>query len=183
MAEAPTTVTVDDASSQSVVGQTVVFTASIASPAPGMTGTVQFADDGDPIGSGTVSGGQATFETSSLALGTHAVTAVYEGDDNFIGGSSTNTVTQTVGPAATSTEVTSAHDPGLVGQTITLHRDGRRGDAGIRHADGHGVVQRRWQIPFRVARVSRSPRHRPSSSRAAGLRHDRQPGHHGRVQR
>ena len=118
MAEAPTTVTVDDASSQSVVGQTVVFTASIASPAPGTTGTVQFADDGDPIGSGVVSGGQATFETSSLALGAHTITAVYEGDDNFVGGSSTNTVTQTVGQAATPTEVTSAHDPGLVGQTI-----------------------------------------------------------------
>lgn len=119
VAEAPTTVTVDDASSQSVVGQTVVFTASIASPATGITGTVQFADDGEPIGSGVVSGGQATFETSSLALGAHAITAVYEGDDNFIGGSSTNTVTQTVGQAATATEVTSAHDPGLVGQTIT----------------------------------------------------------------
>ncbi|HEY5384162.1 MAG TPA: Ig-like domain repeat protein, partial [Acidimicrobiales bacterium] len=119
VAEAPTTVTVDDASSQSVVGQTVVFTASIASPAPGITGTVQFADDGEPIGSGVVSGGQATFETSALALGAHAITAVYEGDDNFIGGSSTNTVIQTVGQAATATEVTSAHDPGLVGQSIT----------------------------------------------------------------
>jgi hypothetical protein len=119
VAEAPTTVTVDDASSQSVVGQTVVFTASIASPATGMTGTVQFADDGDPIGSGVVSGGQATFETSALTLGAHTITAVYEGDDNFIGGSSTNTVTQTVGQAATATEVTSAHDPGLIGQTIT----------------------------------------------------------------
>jgi large repetitive protein len=119
VAEAPTTVTVDDASSQSVVGQTVVFTASIASPVPGTTGTVQFADDGDPIGSGAVSGGQATFETSSLALGAHAITAVYEGDDNFVGGSSRDTVTQTVGQAATATEVTSAHDPGLIGQTIT----------------------------------------------------------------
>src|SRR6202035_3716515 len=52
------------------------------------------------------------------ALGVHAITAVYEGDDNFVGGSSTNTVTQTVGQAATVTEVTSAHDPGLVGETI-----------------------------------------------------------------
>jgi hypothetical protein len=118
VAEAPTTVTVADASSQSVVGQTVVFTASITSSAPDVTGTVQFADDGDPIGSGAVSAGQATFETSSLALGAHAITAVYEGDDNFVGGSATDTVTQTVGPAATVTEVTSAHDPGLVGQTI-----------------------------------------------------------------
>ena len=118
VAEAPTSVTVSDASAQSVVGQTVVLTASIASPAPGPTGTVQFADNGEPIGSGAVSGGQATFQTSSLALGDHAITAVYEGDDNFIGGSSTDTLMQTVGQAATSTGVTSAHDPGLVGQAI-----------------------------------------------------------------
>ncbi len=119
VAEAPTTVTVDDASAQSVVGQTVVFTASITSPALGTTGTVQFADGGDPIGSGAVSGGQATFETSSLALGAHPITAIYEGDDNFVGGSSSNTLMQTIGQAATSTGVTCAHDPGLVGQSIT----------------------------------------------------------------
>ena len=118
VAEAPTTVTVSDASTRSVVGQTVVFTASITSPASGVTGTVQFADDGDLIGSGAVSGGQATFAISSLALGGHHITALYEGDDNFVGGSSTNTVTQTVDPSPTSTGVTSAHDPGLVGQTI-----------------------------------------------------------------
>ena len=86
-----------------VVGQTVVLTASIASPAPGPTGTVQFADNGEPIGSEAVSGGQSTFATSSLALGGHAITAVYEGDDNFIGGSSTDTLMQTVGQAPTST--------------------------------------------------------------------------------
>lgn len=118
VAEAATTVTVASASAQSVVGQTVVFTASIASSVPGATGTIQFDDNGTLIGSGAVSGGQATFQTSSLALGAHPITAIYEGDDNFVGGSSSNTVMQTVVPASTSTVVTSAHDPGLVGQTI-----------------------------------------------------------------
>jgi Bacterial Ig-like domain (group 3) len=118
VAEEPTTVMVGEASAQSVVGQTVVFTASISSPVPGVTGTVQFADDGNPIGSGAVSGGQATFETSTLALGGHPITALYEGDDNFVGSSSTNTVTQAVTQAPTSTGVTSAHDPGLVGQAV-----------------------------------------------------------------
>jgi len=118
VAEAATTVTVASASGQSVVGQAVVFTAFIASSASGETGTVQFDDNGSLIGMGAVSGGQATLETSSLALGAHPITAIYEGDDNFVGGSSTNTIAQTVNPAATSTEVASAHDPGLVGQTI-----------------------------------------------------------------
>jgi hypothetical protein len=116
--EAPTAVTVASAIAQSIVGQAVVFTATIASVSSGETGTVQFDDNGSLIGAGPVSGGQATLATSSLALGTHPITAIYEGDDNFVGGSSTNTIAQTVVPAATSTTVTSAHDPGLVGQTI-----------------------------------------------------------------
>jgi large repetitive protein len=116
--EAATTVTVTTVSPQSVVGQSVVYTASITSSVPGETGTVQFDDNGSLIGTGAVSGGLATFETSALTLGTHPITAIYEGDDNFVGGSSTNTVLQTVGPAATSTQLTSTHDPGLVGETI-----------------------------------------------------------------
>ncbi len=118
VAEAETTVTVASASVQSVVGQTVVFTASITSSAPGATGTVQFDDNGNLIGSGPVSGGQATVQSAALALGTHPITAIYEGDDNFVGGSSTNTVMQNVVPAATSTELASSADPGLVGETV-----------------------------------------------------------------
>jgi hypothetical protein len=79
---------------------------------------VQFDDNGSLIGAGPVSGGQATIATSSLALGSHPITAIYEGDDNFVGGSSADTIVQTVVPAATSTDVTSAHNPGLVGETI-----------------------------------------------------------------
>jgi hypothetical protein len=116
--EAPTVVTVAGATAPSIVGQAVVFTATIASVSSGETGTVQFDDNGSLIGAGPVSGGQATLATSSLALGSHPITAMYEGDDNFVGGSSTDTIAQTVVPAATSTDVTSAHDPGLVGQTI-----------------------------------------------------------------
>ena len=36
------------------------------------------------LGTGTVSGGSATYITSSLAVGTHTITAVYSGDDGFI---------------------------------------------------------------------------------------------------
>jgi hypothetical protein len=120
VAPAPTTLTIGSSPVHSVVGQLVVFTASLASSAAGETGTVQFADDGDMIGSGPVSNGQVTFETSSLALGDHPITAVYEGDDNFIGVSSTNTIVQSVGPAATATSVTSAQEPDLVGQPTTF---------------------------------------------------------------
>ena len=92
VAEAATTVTVASPTDASVVGQAVGFTVTISSSASGETGTVQFDDNGSMIGSAPVSGGQATFQTWSLALGTHPITAVYEGDDDFVGSSSTNTV-------------------------------------------------------------------------------------------
>ena len=181
--EAPTAVTISDASARSVVGQTIVLTASIASPAPGVTGTVQFADNGQPIGSGAVSGGQATFETSSLALGGHALTAVYEGDANFIGSSSTNTHTRRSDPAATSTGVTGEPEPGPGGAEHRLHRDGRRDHAGIRSADRHMATFGDGGDP--IPGCSGSPPHGTAFRRDvhAGLRHDRQPRHHGRLQR
>ncbi len=120
VAEATTTVTVASSADSSVVGQAVVLTVTISSStsAPGETGTVQFDDNGTMIGSGAVSGGQATLQSSSLAQGAHPITAVYEGDDDFVGTSSTNTVNQTVNQASTSTGVSSSSDPGSVGQTI-----------------------------------------------------------------
>jgi len=119
VAQATTTVGLASTASPSVVGQTVTFTATISSSASGQTGTVQFADGGTPIGSGSVSGGQATLQTSSLGLGTHPITAVYEGDTNFVGSSTTATLSQVVNPAVTSTAIISDHNPGTVGQTIT----------------------------------------------------------------
>jgi large repetitive protein len=118
VAEAPTIVTVASSADSTIVGQPVVFTVTINSSAAGETGTVQFVDNGLMIGSGTVSGGQATFETESLTLGAHPMTAVYEGDDDFVGSSSTNTVIQTIDQASSSTEVSSSHDPVLVGQAV-----------------------------------------------------------------
>ena len=118
VAEAPTIVTVASSADSAVVGQAVVFSVSISSSASGETGTVQFVDNGIMIGSSSVSGGQATFQTGSLDVGAHPITAVYEGDDDFVGSSSTNTVTLTIDQASTSTNLTSNDDSGLVGQTV-----------------------------------------------------------------
>jgi large repetitive protein len=120
VAETQTIVTVASSADSTIVGQPVVFTVTISSWAAGETGTVQFVDDGSLIGSGTVSGGQASFETGSLTPGTHPITAVYEGDDNFVGSSSVNTVMQTVNAAPTSTGVTNTRDPGLVPTQTTV---------------------------------------------------------------
>jgi hypothetical protein len=73
-------ITLTSSPNPSALGQSVTFTATV--PA-GATGTVQFMDGSTLLGTGTVSSTTATFTTSSLAAGTHPVTAVYSGDTNF----------------------------------------------------------------------------------------------------
>jgi hypothetical protein len=98
---APTTTTVASSGSPSVVGQAVTFTATVGSGASvPARGVVTFTIDGTAQPPVALDGGQAQFATSTLAVGTHAVTAAYSGDSNFSGSSGSLTVDQTVNPAA-----------------------------------------------------------------------------------
>ena len=126
--QASTTTTISSPSSNpSVFGQSVTFTATVAASGAGVgtpTGVVTFEDAGTSIGTGSLSGGTtdtATFTTSTLVVSTsHAITAVYNGDNNFITSSSTNTVPQTVNQASTTTTVTNAVNPSVFGQSVTF---------------------------------------------------------------
>src|SRR5204862_3264045 len=92
--KASTTTGITSSVNPSVVGQSVTFTAAV-SPSTA-SGTVTFKDGLTTLGTGTLAGGLATYSTSALATGTHAaVTAVYAGDNNFTGSTSTN-LAQTV---------------------------------------------------------------------------------------
>jgi autotransporter-associated beta strand protein len=68
-------------------GAAVAFTASVTASA---TGAVTFTDGPMVLGSGTLSSGQATFTPSAaaLAMGDHAITATYAGDNSFAPSSS-----------------------------------------------------------------------------------------------
>src|SRR5439155_702363 len=85
----------------SVFGQPVTFTATVTAKSPGAgtpTGTVTFKDGSITLGTGTLNGsGQATFTTSTLAVGSHSITASYGGDASF-NGSTSHPLTQTVNP-------------------------------------------------------------------------------------
>ena len=76
--------------SPSYYGQSITFTATVAPSGSAVpTGTVQFKIDGSNVGSPqTLSGGVATYTTSTLAVGSHSVVAVYSGDTNFTNGTS-----------------------------------------------------------------------------------------------
>src|SRR5262249_54982467 len=75
----------------STTGQSVTFTATVTATAPGAgtpTGTVTFKDGAATLGAGTLSAGVATFGTITLTAGSHSITAVYGGDANFTGSTS-----------------------------------------------------------------------------------------------
>jgi LPXTG-site transpeptidase (sortase) family protein len=91
-----TTITVATSGSPSGFGSTVTFTATVTEPGAGTpTGAVEFFDGGISLGTGTLVGGQAIFSTTSLAVGSHTITATYLGDVNF-GGSTSPGLTQVV---------------------------------------------------------------------------------------
>jgi hypothetical protein len=101
-------------------GQSVTLTATVTSPGGTPTGTVTFYDGGVSLGSAPLSsGGQASLATSTLAAGTHSITAAYSGDSTFTG-STTNVLSQTVNKDATATSLASSLNPAKYGQTVTF---------------------------------------------------------------
>jgi len=120
--QASTTTAVGSSLNPSIYGQSVTFTATISVVAPGAgspTGTVEFFDGTTQIGSGGVSGGTASFSTTSLIAGAHSITAEYLGDNNFTGGTS-SAISQTVNQASTTTTVASSVNPSYLGQSVTF---------------------------------------------------------------
>ena len=67
----------------STFGQLITFTATVSASTGTPTGAVTFKDGTTTLGVGTLSGGMATYVTSSLSIGGHSITAAYSGDTNF----------------------------------------------------------------------------------------------------
>jgi len=97
-------------------GVSVVFTAQTAAAA---TGTITFLDGATSIGSGTVSGGVATFTTNALGTGTHNITASYGGDTDYSPAVSAALSEVTTRTAAT-VSMASTFSPSTYGQSVTF---------------------------------------------------------------
>jgi hypothetical protein len=80
---------------------------------------VTFRDGATALGTASLISGTASFTISSLAVGTHSLTAAYSGDINYIG-STSGAVTQTVGPALSTIALASAPNPSVLGQPVML---------------------------------------------------------------
>ena len=75
-----TTTALSSSQSPSSFGQPVKFAAKVTGLSP--SGSVSLFDGGILIGTGTVAAGIASFTTSSLAVGSHSLTAQYSGDSS-----------------------------------------------------------------------------------------------------
>ena len=120
--KADTITSISSSLNPSTYGQVVTLTATVTPSSS--TGPVWFFDNGMAIGSGTLSGGIASFSTSSLSVGSHPIIASYGGDTTH-NGSVSPTLSQTVNPATTTktntiTSLTSSLNPSNSGQSVTF---------------------------------------------------------------
>jgi subtilase family serine protease len=121
-----TTTTVTSIPNPAPPGATVTFTATVTPTGINPpTGTVTFYDGNTDLGSGTLStvgsAQEATFATSTLAVGTHSITAFYGGDAN--NAESTSAILSQVieVPTFTFTNTGSASHTVLAGQTTLTY--------------------------------------------------------------
>jgi hypothetical protein len=119
--ETATTATLASSLNPSTYGQTVTFTATVNSNigAPPNGETVTFKQGSTVLGTGTLSGGLASFSTSTLPAGTDSITAVYAGDSTFAG-STSKAVSQVVNKATTTTALISSQNPSSFNQSVTF---------------------------------------------------------------
>src|SRR5438105_2844167 len=107
----------------SVSGQSITLTATVTAVAPAAgtpTATVTFFDGVTNLGSAALdASGQATLSLASLSVGTHDLTARYNGDGSF-NASTSAALAQSVAKGSSSISLVSSVNPSVAGQTITL---------------------------------------------------------------
>jgi hypothetical protein len=122
-----TATTLASSAATTVYGQAITFTATLT---PSMlnagtpTGTVMFLDGNTALGMSSLQVVNGQYQASltpatSLSVGTHAITAVYDGDSTFAG-STSSILNQTVNKAGTTTTLTSSLNPSVFGQAVTF---------------------------------------------------------------
>ncbi|HEY1658830.1 MAG TPA: FG-GAP-like repeat-containing protein [Candidatus Sulfotelmatobacter sp.] len=95
VSSASSTTSLSSSSNPSAPSQTATFNAFVVSSTTQPGGTVTFFDGSTSLGTGTLNGsGKAVFSTSTLSTGPHNITAVYAGNSNITG--STSSVLQQI---------------------------------------------------------------------------------------
>ena len=154
-----TTTTVASSANPSVYGQSVTFTATVTGT--GATGTVTFEDGSTTLGSATLSSGTATYSTSTLSVSSHSITAIYSGDTNFAGSTSSalaQTITQASSTSTTLKILSCSYSPDqpLWNQTfiVTLNVENTGGETlpspQLQGTPGYPVTDAAGQAPILI---------------------------------
>ncbi len=115
-------ITLSSSTQFATMNSAVALTASInwSETAHAGSGSVVFYDGSVKIGEGSVSGGKATFSTTTLSRGEHSLMAIYTGDNRFAGSSSSILTVVVVKPVTVT--LTAADSLGDVSSTnITMN--------------------------------------------------------------
>jgi hypothetical protein len=115
-----TTTVLTAGGTSSLAGKPVTLTATVTSPTGIPAGNVIFRDGATNIGQGTLNAqGVATLSTSSLSVGSHTLTAVYQGDSSYTTSTSASLV-ETISLATPGLTLASPMSPVNVGTTVTF---------------------------------------------------------------
>ena len=117
-----TATTLTASSNPAAVNTPLILTATVTATSTGgiaPTGSVVFYDGTTVIGTQTVNDvGVATMTTSTLAVGQHPLSAVYNGDTYNVGSTSA-TVQESIVQRATTTALVSSVNPSIFGNSVT----------------------------------------------------------------
>ena len=103
-----------------VSGQPATFTVSVTVSGPTPTGLVTLYDGSNVIASGNLNNRSVSFLTSTLPLGSHTLTAVYNGDSNYAASTSPGLGVSVVSPNFSDT----FNNGNFNGTTIAVGSDG-----------------------------------------------------------
>jgi len=127
-----TTTTLASSADPSTFGQTITLTVTVSNGGPGSpTGQVEFLDGENVLGTATLSDGQATFVTSALTVGDHALSAAYQGDAADAA-STSGEVSENVQPIPAVTGLSPNSGSTVGGAYVEIDGSGFTGATGVR---------------------------------------------------
>lgn len=117
-----TTTTLASSLNPSYIGQAVTLTATVSSlgGTPPDGEVITFKQGATVLGTSPLSGGKASFTTSTLTVATHTIAASYAADATFNASTSAG-LAQVVKKYPTSTVLSSTLNPSIYGQSVTLN--------------------------------------------------------------
>jgi len=95
VSKATPTISLATSNASANAGISITFTATLQLASGVATGTVNFLDGTTSLGSSPAAVGNITFSTTALSAGSHSITAVYSGDSN-LNGVTSSAVTETI---------------------------------------------------------------------------------------